>query len=171
MTKDIKGKIRGQVIGILEEIRKDETITEEKVRKTLDTMCLLYPDPPSVAEREEMVSKILEQISVWIGDAQELVNDEDHIPWLIGRKADVEWNYWERYRQYILPSIGLDPVTRLDEITDRILSHLENPEREGVWDRRGLVVGHVQSGKTSNYTGLICKAADAGTSERITTKE
>ena len=26
----------------------------------------------------------------------------------------------------------------------------------------GMVVGHVQSGKTSNYTGLICKAADAG---------
>jgi hypothetical protein len=25
-----------------------------------------------------------------------------------------------------------------------------------------LVVGHVQSGKTANYTGLICKAADAG---------
>jgi hypothetical protein len=25
-----------------------------------------------------------------------------------------------------------------------------------------LVVGHVQSGKTGNYTGLVCKAADAG---------
>ena len=29
-------------------------------------------------------------------------------------------------------------------------------------DRRGLVVGQVQSGKTAHYTGLICKAADAG---------
>ena len=25
-----------------------------------------------------------------------------------------------------------------------------------------MVIGHVQSGKTANYTGLICKAADAG---------
>ena len=25
-----------------------------------------------------------------------------------------------------------------------------------------MVVGQVQSGKTANYTGLICKAADAG---------
>ena len=25
-----------------------------------------------------------------------------------------------------------------------------------------MLVGHVQSGKTANYTGLICKAADAG---------
>lgn len=30
------------------------------------------------------------------------------------------------------------------------------------WSRRGMVVGHVQSGKTQNYTGLICKAADVG---------
>jgi hypothetical protein len=32
----------------------------------------------------------------------------------------------------------------------------------GEWRRRGLVVGHVQSGKTANYIGLINKAADAG---------
>src|SRR5690606_15645983 len=49
-----------------------------------------------------------------------------------------------------------------DDSTDRILGLLEDPERTDPWDRRGLVVGHVQSGKTGNFTGLICKAADAG---------
>lgn len=39
---------------------------------------------------------------------------------------------------------------------------LENPGRPGPWDRRGVVVGHVQSGKTAHYAGLMCKAADAG---------
>ena len=43
-----------------------------------------------------------------------------------------------------------------------IIERLEDPQRPGPWDRRGMVVGDVQSGKTSNYTGLICKAADAG---------
>src|SRR5262245_9948152 len=42
------------------------------------------------------------------------------------------------------------------------LERLEDPRRQGPWDRRGMVVGDVQSGKTSNYSGLICKAADAG---------
>ena len=28
--------------------------------------------------------------------------------------------------------------------------------------KRGLIIGDVQSGKTSTYIGLICKAADAG---------
>ncbi|MCY4187678.1 MAG: hypothetical protein OXD30_04265, partial [Bryobacterales bacterium] len=47
-------------------------------------------------------------------------------------------------------------------MTDRILALLENPAKAGQWDRRGMVMGHVQSGKTANYTGLVCKAADAG---------
>src|SRR4051794_16580917 len=58
--------------------------------------------------------------------------------------------------------IPLSALDALDEATDEILGQLEDPERAGDWDRRGLVVGHVQSGKTANYTGLICKAADAG---------
>ena len=50
-------------------------------------------------------------------------------------------------------------IRRLDEVTDEILSRLEDPRREGPWDRRGLVVGRVQSGKTSTYIGLITKAS------------
>jgi hypothetical protein len=50
----------------------------------------------------------------------------------------------------------------MDELTSEILGYLEDPTRSGSWDRRGIVVGQVQSGKTANYTGLICKAADAG---------
>ena len=36
------------------------------------------------------------------------------------------------------------------------------PRRREVGTARGLVVGDVQSGKTSNYAALICKAVDAG---------
>ena len=53
-------------------------------------------------------------------------------------------------------------VWRLDDTTDRVLGKLEDPARPGRWHREGLVVGNVQSGKTANYIGLICKAADAG---------
>jgi hypothetical protein len=52
-------------------------------------------------------------------------------------------------------------VTRLGQLTDEILERLEAPDRPGRWDRRGMVVGYVQSGKTSNYIALICKAVDA----------
>src|SRR5437763_2928920 len=62
-------------------------------------------------------------------------------------------------RNFVMPPTF---VNNLHELTDMILERLEDPARPAPWDRRGMVVGSVQSGKTANYTGLICKAVDAG---------
>ena len=43
-----------------------------------------------------------------------------------------------------------------------MLGHLENPRSPQPFAIRGLVIGHVQSGKTANFSALIAKAADAG---------
>ena len=56
----------------------------------------------------------------------------------------------------------LETINDLDKSTDLILADIEAPNRPGNWDRRGMVVGSVQSGKTSNYLGLVAKARDAG---------
>ena len=37
-----------------------------------------------------------------------------------------------------------------------------NPNSEEASAKYGLVVGHVQSGKTANFTGLLARAADSG---------
>jgi hypothetical protein len=50
----------------------------------------------------------------------------------------------------------------MDNLTDDILDRLIRPDSNVPFDKRGLIVGHVQSGKTGNYIGLMCKAADAG---------
>ena len=43
------------------------------------------------------------------------------------------------------------------------MSLLSDPnEKDKSFQRRGLVIGDVQSGKTGNYLSLITKAADAG---------
>ena len=68
--------------------------------------------------------------------------------------------YWNRYLWKLMEDKF--PYSDLDTFTDRILDFCEDPLKEGKWDRRGLVVGHVQSGKTANYVGLINKAVDAG---------
>lgn len=93
-----------------------------------------------------------------------LFESEDYKPWLEQRQGDINWYYWERYRKHLLTTKSFPPkvVRSLDEITDRIVDRLEDPAKEGGWARRGLVVGHVQSGKTANYAGVICKAADSG---------
>lgn len=119
------------------------------------------------AEIEKTLRHIKSQF-VYRMDIGALFESEDYKPWLENRQGDIQekngWYYWERYRKHLLTTKNFPPniVRRLDEITDKILDRLEDPAKEGAWARRGLVVGHVQSGKTANYAGVICKAADAG---------
>lgn len=78
-------------------------------------------------------------------------------------KKEISWDYWSDYEGH-LKSEGWGPrvVNTMGDVTGKILGLLKNPEDAGEWKRRGLVIGHVQSGKTANYIGLISKAADAG---------
>ncbi|MEV4474187.1 Z1 domain-containing protein [Nonomuraea sp. NPDC049504] len=52
-------------------------------------------------------------------------------------------------------------IESLDGASDRILSLLSHP-KEKKFSTRGLVVGYVQSGKTTNFTAVMAKAADRG---------
>ena len=118
-------------------------------------------DPPVPLDEAKAVATLIQRFSHRMGKATTLKDNTGHFDWLTAaRKKD--WHYWRRYRDYQESKLSDVVVDGLDEATDDILALLEDPLRTDAWDRRGLVVGHVQSGKTSNYTGLINKAADAG---------
>jgi hypothetical protein len=88
---------------------------------------------------------------------------EKYLPWLADAKADIEWFYWDRYRRLLVENkFSPNVISAIDSVTDRILDHMEDPRKTNKWSRRGMVVGHVQSGKTANYIGLVNKAADTG---------
>ena len=72
--------------------------------------------------------------------------------------------YWERYKQYLLSDKGFSTqvVNTMDDMLDTLTDLLGDPARDISYKRRGLIIGDVQSGKTANYTGLICKAVDSG---------
>lgn len=93
-----------------------------------------------------------------------VIDDRDFKAWIKGAREGRKFEFWNRYRKYLelRKRIPREVLEQLDELTDDILDRLRDPRTEGEWDRRGLVVGDVQSGKTSNYTGVICKAVDAG---------
>ena len=50
----------------------------------------------------------------------------------------------------------------IDISTTDIVNLLGEPVENGIFARKGLVIGDVQSGKTANYISVINKAADAG---------
>jgi hypothetical protein len=122
-------------------------------------------DKPVEIDEAKLVRE-LEGLVTWrVGRDFVIDSDEDHIQWLPGKRGVIDWKFWNRYRRYLtIKPKPLAPVVvdSVDALTDRVLERLEDPNRQGPWDRRGMIVGHVQSGKTSNFIGLICKAADAG---------
>ena len=115
---------------------------------------------------EALRAELEHLFSVVVDDATALDDNDPtaHVEWLHSTRAERRWPFWTRYREYLENAVGLAPavVNNLDKQTDMIMERLEDPSRDGPWDRRGMVVGSVQSGKTANYIGLICKAVDAG---------
>jgi hypothetical protein len=81
--------------------------------------------------------------------------------WTTISKQKTKLYYWERYEKYLHESLPPNVVRTINTDTDIVMNNIENPTSIR-FDRRGMVVGHVQSGKTGNYSALICKATDIG---------
>jgi hypothetical protein len=117
-------------------------------------------------DREVLIRRVEELYRVRQDDYRIIERAERNLPWLNEKRSSINFEngFWGRYRNYLEDDKGFPPdtVIKLDRITDRILDSLFDPTQNIQIDKKGLVVGQVQSGKTANYTGLICKAADAG---------
>ena len=140
---------------------------EAEVRRTAENaiQALNTQYSGSQVDLGALVRELEANLNVVVGFASTLEDTQsDHRPWLPDQRASIEWGFTKRYQRFLKERKGWAMATleRSDSLTDRILGMLEGPHRAGPWDRRGMVVGEVQSGKTSNYIELICKAADAG---------
>ena len=156
---------RQRVVKLVQELLVDEddrsAVTPALISEKIDLVLTMKPRWGVGLDREAVTDELIRRFSLWIGEDTTLKNNAGHEAWLVAaRKRD--WRYWQRYREWLERKLSYKAVEALDKSTDSVLSMLEDPLREGSWDRRGLVVGHVQSGKTGHYSGLICKAADAG---------
>lgn len=135
--------------------------TPEIIREQISRVRIVYPSvTDEEAEALALDFESVHGVTMRIGATLENVGFEK---WLDDTRGSLEFYFWDRYRRLLAEKgFSSQVLATLDSVTDRTLGLLENPVREGRWDRRGMVVGHVQSGKTANYSGLICKAADAG---------
>jgi hypothetical protein len=137
---------------------------EDVLRNCEDVLALLAFRGEELPNGELLIKEVESRVVIWQERSTSLEDRTGHEEWLAPHRDQIEWRFWDRYRRYLEQVELLPPavISRTDESTDRVLGKLEFPSRQGEWDRRGLVVGQVQSGKTGHYTGLVCKAADAG---------
>ena len=92
-----------------------------------------------------------------------IIQDNDEgANWLSEFRASGQCSFrlWSDYKRSL--TLPAPAIVEINRSTDYILNQLANPEMSGNWYRAGLVVGHVQSGKTGNFLGLANKAMDCG---------
>jgi hypothetical protein len=140
------------------------SVTVQEVETAVDTfMKMNLPIPDS---REMLIRRVEELFTIRQDEFRSIEKVDENIPWLSEKRAIIDFvnGFWGSYRQYLEEEKNFAPdvVNKLDRLTDSILDNLFDPTEKVKVNKKGLVVGQVQSGKTANYTGLICKAADAG---------
>ena len=150
------------------ELHGSPTVTADQMLSAVDKACsALKAVETTTVVTEEIKNDVMEQLDCkWHTENEpaSIIHDDQHKPWLTKAKQDRNMQYWERYRRYLSEQKNFPKkvIAALDDTTDDILDHTADPLTNESFDKRGMVVGHVQSGKTANYTGLICKAVDMG---------
>lgn len=139
----------------------------ENINSYIDRATKLFPVPCDEETRKHLFTDIEYQFKITHAKGNVIFDDyENRREWY--SNDDIENPYfWNRYKSLLLanPSFNIKSINLLDEDTlPNIMNCLGNPKDkfEGKRFRRGLIIGDVQSGKTATYSGLICKAADAG---------
>src|SRR5579859_7807554 len=163
------------------ELFKDLMPYQEAMERAINTVLepidftKIFHPTLTFSSKDELKNQLLEELQyevninqgVEAGDYHTLTDNRNHQPWYREKVAanGIDFKFWKRYKKYLLNIKDWPETTvhRLDEITDDIIERIEDPTvRNRAFDRRGLVVGYVQSGKTANYTGVINKAIDCG---------
>lgn len=165
MTKNMEFLV-GNITTTINQTYGDELPTIDQINQVAETLrvALACVFPVSDEEFEEVKSTLHKNILHKIGFATTLRgHDDTHRSWYFTQEND--GFYWNRYRTYLknIKRWGIDVVNRLNQTTDDIMDDLGDPlDHDRVFQRRGLLLGDVQSGKTATYTAICNKASDAG---------
>ncbi len=143
-------------------IKKKKEVKEE----TVDRIISFELENQEDEFDDEDIKKIKRDVEYYAQikhtDDTVIFEDYDDHDWYENQNGE----FWTLYRRYLEQTGSLDrnSINKLEQDTlPNLMNCLGNPNGQIKKKlRRGLVIGDVQSGKTATYTGLICKAADAG---------
>lgn len=141
-------------------------ITEESIHSLVADAELMCGRSHSEEEKEYIIKELSYKYQIRTTAGEVILADYDQPKWYTETKDNINPKFWGRYKDYLIDEKHFNPnviSTLGDETLDlNLMDCLGNPASEVPFLKRGLIIGDVQSGKTSTYIGLMCKAADAG---------
>ena len=114
---------------------------------------------------ENIIKEVEEAFDVRMDPGVAITGNKSQHDTRWAKRVDDEGVYIKAYHDDLLqrekkwPSIL---VKNLRRESKKVLGLLQDPAVDGNWKRTGMVIGHVQSGKTAHYISVLTQAADAG---------
>lgn len=150
-------------------INADETLTNDILDQYIESVKTMF-DKFTFTDEEIQLAKndLTYYHQIYCPPGESILLDYDERKWYSEKRENglIDDKFWERYKTYLIDKKNFSPnvVTTLgkDTLERDIMNCLGNPDSEQGFFKRGLIIGDVQSGKTSTYIGMMCKAADAG---------
>lgn len=123
------------------------SVTENDVEQCFLTwlkMAEIYPDFLDVQPKDPMnfIKKLIREYKTkeeFLKPVGFCYQDDKIEPWLSQEKPDINWFYWDRYRDYLRNKKhwSRDTLRSMDRDTDNILNGIANPKTKDPFDRRG----------------------------------
>lgn len=148
-------------------VNEGESVTEESAIENAINLNTLLGYNLDMSELRRAVDDLMLTGIITQENGVDVVDEDSrHMNWFekwVQNEPDTRQRRWALYRGLLMQRGWQDNVLNaLDKDTSRTVDLMGNPETPGPWERYGLVIGEVQSGKTANYIGVLNKALDAG---------
>lgn len=159
-----KEQLENALIGVLFGSNVAKIYTEEEIDQMIEQFASLPFYNGITTDEIEQIKRNIHSKQLIKLDIGTVLVDNKHKKWFMGIKPTLDMKYWNRYKNYLQydKKFGPNVIDSMDDVSDEIVDLLGNPSSTEAFQRRGLVVGDVQSGKTANYISVINKAADVG---------
>lgn len=136
---------------------------DELEAKAVGFASLLF-EQVAPAEVADVLAELTQENDVQMALGDSVVDRATFRDWIGNRRESTQTPRWDAYKKLLISrDWEANVIERLDSQTDDVVELLGDPTQpDGVWPRRGLLVGEVQSGKTATYLGVLNKALDYG---------
>ncbi len=149
---------------IIKEFIKQITDQVKSRQLSIDEACnnlKIFCTTDEMKENLKEAQLILMRKERKIKTATAVFNSRKKDYWYLPGEGD---EIWSNYKSFLIENKKWERenIDQLDMESTSIVNELLNPLSDDDGRIQGLVLGYVQSGKTSNMAGIIAKAADSG---------
>lgn len=170
MSVDIEkvSKLTGFVNRLIQLKGVENNLNDDIISKLITQSLMISGAVYSDEEIEAAKRDITWKHQIYTIPGHSILADYDQDDWYEDAKSNIVPTFWTRYKDYLIDKKHFSPsvvsVLGEDTLDRKLMNYILNPNASYPHPvlRRGLIIGDVQSGKTSTYIGFICKAADAG---------